>query len=256
MIKPTAIIIPIIGVIISGGSSSPGPLPFLPFTGGGVTRSDEILKYIQQLNKNRRIKAFIFEIDSPGGTPYASKEIADSIKKVKKPTVAQIREHGTSGAYWVASACNKIIADPLSSIGGIGTRAERIDLSELAKKIGIRIDSFVKGEYKEVGSPYSEISDKEKKFIEEHVETFNQYFIDEVKRNRKIKDDKILKDITSGKSYLGKDALNLGLIDYLGGIEKALQVASNLTGVNLYSIRIKDSNQRPGLILRILKKLF
>lgn len=256
MRRPAAIIIPITGVIISGESSSPGPLPLLPFAGGGITRSDEIVKYIQQVEENRRIKAFIFEIDSPGGTPYASKEIADSIKKVKKPTVAQIREHGTSGAYWVASACKKIIADPLSSIGGIGTRADRIDLSELAKKIGIRIDSFVKGEYKGVGSPYSELSEKEKKFIEEHVETFNEYFIAEVKRNRKIKDNKTLRDITSGKSYLGKDALDLGLIDYLGGREKALQVASDLAGVNLYSIRIKDSTQRPGLMLRILKKLF
>jgi len=256
MRRHAAMIIHITGVIISGESSSPGPLPLIPFAGGGITRSDEIVKYIQQVEENRRIKAFIFEIDSPGGTPYASKEIADSIKKVKKPTIAQIREHGTSGAYWVASACKKIIADPLSSIGGIGTRADRIDLSELAKKIGIRIDSFVKGEYKGVGSPYSELSEKEKKFIEEHVKTFNEYFIAEVKRNRKIKDNKILRDITSGKSYLGKDALDLGLIDYLGGREKALQVASDLAGVNLYSIRIKDSTQRPGLMLRILKKLF
>jgi ClpP class serine protease len=103
MRRPAEMIIPITGVIISGESSSPGPLPLLPSAGGGITRSDEIVKYIQQVEKNRRIKAFIFKIDSPGGTPYASKEIADSIKKVKKPTVAQIREHGTSGAYWVAS---------------------------------------------------------------------------------------------------------------------------------------------------------
>ncbi len=256
MKKPTAIIIPIRGVILSGESSSLGPLPLLPFTGGGVTRSDDIVKYIQQAVGDRRVKAFIFEIDSPGGTPYASKEIADAIKKVKKPTVAQIREHGTSGAYWIASACKKIVADPLSSIGGIGTRADRIDLSELAKKIGIRIDSFVKGEYKGVGSPYSGLSEKEKKFIDEHIETFNEYFVDEVKRNRNIKDDKILQDITSGKSYLGKAALNLGLIDYLGGREKALQVASTLTGIKLYSTCLKDSTQRPGLMLRILKKLF
>ncbi|GAH91873.1 unnamed protein product [marine sediment metagenome] len=233
-----------------------GPLPILPFTGGGITQSDDIVRYIQLPESDRRVKAIIFEIDSPGGTPYASKEIADAIKKIKKPTVAQIREHGTSGAYWIASACKKIVADPLSSIGGIGTRAERIDLSELAKKIGIKIDSFIKGEYKGIGSPYSELSEKEKKFIEEHVEAFNKYFVDEVKQNRNIKDDKILGDITSGKSYMGKDALDLGLIDYLGGKEKAIQIASELAGVQLYADYRKGGIEKPGLMFRIFKKLF
>ncbi|GAG63389.1 unnamed protein product [marine sediment metagenome] len=256
MRKPLVRIIPIRGVVISGESSPLGPLPILPFTGGGITQSDDIVRYIQLLESDRRVKAIIFEIDSPGGTPYASKEIADAIKKVKKPTVAQIREHGTSGAYWIASACKKIVADPLSSIGGIGTRAERIDLSELAKKIGIKIDSFIKGEYKGIGSPYSELSEKEKKFIEEHVEAFNKYFVDEVKQNRNIKDGKILGDITSGKSYMGKDALDLGLIDYLGGKEKAIQIASELAGVQLYADYRKGGIEKPGLMFRIFKKLF
>ena len=146
--KPIVKFVPIKGVIVSGESPPLGSFPLIPFTGGGITHSDDIVKYIHLLGDKKRVKAIIFEIDSPGGTPYASKEIADAIKKIKKPTVAQIREHGTSGAYWIASACDKIVADPLSSIGGIGTRADRIDLTELVKKIGIKIDSFTKGEYK------------------------------------------------------------------------------------------------------------
>lgn len=254
MTKALAIVIPLKGIIISGSSIPRGPLPILPFT-GEATSSDEVVRYIKDISRNSKIKAFIFEIDSPGGTPYASKEIADAIKKLGKPSVAQIREYGTSGAYWIASACNKIVADPLSSVGGIGTRAERIDLTELIKKIGIKIDTFIRGEYKGIGSPYSELTEKEKKFIEEQVDAFNRYFIEEIKKNRKIEDEKILEDIASGKSYLGKEALELGLVDYLGNGEKALEIASELAGAKLKPVYKKEEREGYGLLLRLLKRL-
>lgn len=254
--KNIARIIPIRGMIVSGESSPAGPLPLLPFTGGGATFSDDITRYLDAVASQRKVKAIIFEIDSPGGTPYASKEIADSIKKLKIPTVAHIREHGTSGAYWIASACHKIVADPLSSIGGIGTRADRLDLSELARKIGIKIDTFAKGEYKGVGSPYSEMSEKEKEFIQDHVESFNQYFVDEIKDNRKIGDESLLEDITSGKSFLGKQALDLGLIDYLGGNEKALEIAEEMAGTRLIPDYRRGSAEKPGLMVRMLRRMF
>ncbi len=255
MREPIVMIVPIRGLIISRGAMPIAPLPMLSLT-GEVTQSDEMVRYIKELESNSRVKAIIFEIDSPGGTPYASKEIADAIKKSKKLTVAQIREHGTSGAYWIASACSKIVADPLSSIGGIGTRAERIDLTELAKKIGIKFDTFIKGEYKGVGSPYSKLSEKEKKFIEDHVESFNNYFVDEVKQNRNIRDDRVLDNIKSGKSYLGKEALELGLVDYLGDSDKAIQIVRKLAGMKLKIIYRKGRKEEHGLMFRILRRLF
>ncbi|MBN2072719.1 MAG: signal peptide peptidase SppA [Actinobacteria bacterium] len=255
MKKLLARIIPIRGMIVSGDTSPAGPIPLLPFMGGGATFSDDIVKYLKSVVSEKRVKAIIFEIDSPGGTPYASKEIADAIKDISKPTVAQIREHGTSGAYWIASACKKIIADPLSSIGGIGTRADRLDLSELARKIGIKIDTFTRGEYKGVGSPYSEMSEKEKQFIEDHVESFNRYFVNEIQENRNIRDEKLLEDITSGKTFLGKQALELGLIDYLGGNQKALEIAGEMSGVKLIADYRKGSAEKPGFMARMLRKM-
>lgn len=255
MRKFIAKIIPIKGMIVSGEGSPIAPFPLLPFTGGGATFSDDITRYLRQIDRQRRIKALVFEIDSPGGSPYASKEIADAIKNIDKPTVAQIREHGTSGAYWIAAACNRIVADPLSSIGGIGTRADRLDLSELAKKIGIKIDTFAKGEFKGM-SPYSQMSEKEKEFIQEHVGSFNQFFVKEISNNRNIKDEKILSDITSGKSYLGSQALEIGLIDFLGGNEKALEVAESMAKTKLVPDYRKGSFERPGLVMRMLRKIF
>jgi len=256
MLKSKAIILPIKGIIVSGESSLASPIPLLPFTGGGVTFSEDIVKFLKKIELNKKVKAIIFEIDSPGGTPYASKEIAYEIKKLKITTIALIREYGTSGAYWVASSCNKIVADALSSIGGIGTRAERLDFSELAKKIGVKVDTFFKGEYKGMGSPYSEPSEKEKSFIEEQVTAFNEYFIEEIKKNRNITDDKILSNITSGRPYLGKEALELGLIDYLGDEEFAIEIAREISGVELKLSYLKIGKTRESLASRFLRRLF
>ncbi len=256
MRKPIAEIIPIKGMIVSGDSGAGGPVPFFPFGGGSMTFSDEMIRCLGKLEKDRRVKAVILEIDSPGGTPYASKEIADAVKKLTISTVAQIRERGTSGAYWIASACDAIIADPLSTMGGIGTRADRLDLSELAKKLGIKVDTFARGEYKDMGSPYSQTSEKEKAFIQQHVDSFNQYFVEEIKKNRKIEDQKLLEDITSGKSFLGKEALDLGLIDQLGASREALQKAQDLAQVKLLAVHRKVRSDKSGLLMRLLKKFF
>ncbi len=256
MKKGILLVIPIKGFITSGEFSSVKPIPLLPFGAGNATFSEDVVKFLKKVETNKNIKSIIFEIDSPGGTPYASKEIADAIKNLKIATVAFIREYGTSGAYWIASSCKKIVADPLSNIGGIGTRAERLDFSELAKKIGVKVNTFTKGEYKGMGSPYSEPTEKEKEFIKEQVSAFNEYFVEEIKNNRKISDDKILENITSGRPYLGKEALQLGLIDYLGNEETAVKIASDISGMKLKKIYSKIGKIKEPLLARLLKRLF
>ena len=72
-------------------------------------------------------------LNSPGGTPFASKEIAMSIENMDKPAIAWVREYAASGAYWIASACDEIVADELSTVGSIGAMSIRPDISELMK---------------------------------------------------------------------------------------------------------------------------
>jgi protease-4 len=230
-------------------------MPQIPIPGlavdKGLTYSNDIVKYIQKLERKREVKAVVFEIDSPGGTPYASKEIGEAIKRLKKPTVAQIRERGASGAYWVASACDKIVADLLSEVGGIGVRVDRLDLTQLLKKIGIQIGTFATGEYKGMGSPTTSLTQKEKEFIESQIDTINQHFIEEIKSNRNIKDNEVLRNVISGRPYLGKEAKNLGLVDYLGDLTTATEIASELAGKKL---KVKYKKERPSR--GILEKLF
>ncbi|HCJ66328.1 MAG TPA: signal peptide peptidase SppA, partial [Elusimicrobia bacterium] len=131
-------IIPIKGTIVSeSGFIFPIPLPIKI----GGTVSTEVIEFLEEVEKNKKIKAVILEIDSPGGTPYPCKEIATKVKNFSKPVIAWVKESATSGAYWIASGCKKIIADQLSIIGSIGVTSLRPDFTELLKKFGIDIDT-------------------------------------------------------------------------------------------------------------------
>jgi protease-4 len=236
--KGVAKVIPLRGFIITRGS-----MPMSQMAGEAVY-SDDIAQYVKELEKNEEIKALIFEINSPGGTPYASKEIGEAIKRSKKATVALIKEYGTSGAYWIASTCNKVVADSLSYVGSVGVKAVGVDLSEFLGRMGMKlVDEFTIGKFKDIGS--AGLSRKERKLIKEHMErqakVVYQHFSEEIRSNRKIRDEEVLKNVMSGRPYLGKEAKELGLIDELGDMDKAIEIASELAGEEL---RIERTEQK------------
>ncbi len=249
------VILPIKGMIYE--SEIPFILPFgLP---GGVT---EIKRRIEKLEKEDDVCGVIFEIDSPGGTPYPCKELARVISNMKKAKVALIRENCLSGAYWIASACDKIVADELSRVGGIGVASIRPDFSEFLKKLGIKFDSSATGKYKELGFPFKEVNEEEKELFREQIETINKMFIEDIARRRKLGEEEI-KEISQGKPYLGVKAKELGLIDHLGGREDAIEICKKEAGVEDARIIDYEAEMRKNMentiekaIGRIIRKLF
>ncbi|RZN63462.1 S49 family peptidase [Methanonatronarchaeum sp. AMET6-2] len=182
---------------------------------------------MDKVRENDRYKAVVFEINSPGGSPYKSKEIGDKIEEMDKFTVASIGEVGASGAYWIASACDLVLAEKLSTVGSIGTLSVRPDFSELLKKIGIEMDVESKGRYKEFGMPFTEPTEEEKEVREKVLNNINNMFKEHVQDNRNIKDDG---DVFEGKVYLGDEALEVGLIDEIGGREEAIEACKKEIG--------------------------
>src|SRR3989338_8536572 len=122
-------LIPIDGVII--GTEDSG------FLFDGVTSSPEAVEFIEKAEKNPSIKAIILEINSPGGSAVASEEIANAVKKVNKTTVAWVREAGASGAYWVASASDHIVASRMSVTGSIGVIASYLEFPGLLERYNV-----------------------------------------------------------------------------------------------------------------------
>ena len=207
-------LIPIDGVIV--GSKDAG----LPFE--SLSSSPEVVKLIEKADQNANIKAIIFEIDSPGGSVVASEEIANAVKKINKTTVAWIREEGASGAYWIASATNHIVADRASITGSIGVVASYLEFPGLLENYNITYRRLVAGKYKDIGSPFKEMTTEEKAIFQQNLDELRDYFVSEVAKNRKMSKKDVDK-IANGLFYLGTQAKELGLVDELGSKDEAVR---------------------------------
>lgn len=188
--------------------------------GGTGASSDWIVEQIKRAEEDNNVDGIIFEINSPGGTVVASKEIVDAIKATKKPTASYIREVGASGAYWAASATDHIVADELSITGSIGVIGSYLSFGGLLENYNVTYERFVSGHLKDAGSPYRSLSDEERRIIQGKIDIMYDYFVDDVSKSRGIPRDEMEK-IATGMYYLGTEALDLNLIDGFGGEEEA-----------------------------------
>lgn len=217
----TIAVIPISGPIMYEESGS-------LFGGGSSATPDTIVSFINSANKNPDVKGIILDINSPGGTVLASKEIANAVKKSDKPVIAVIHEVGASGAYWIASASDYIIADELSITGSIGVIGSYLEFSDLFDKYGITYERLVGGKYKDAGSPYTDLTPEERKLLQAKIDLIHEAFIKEVATNRNMSVSDVRKSAT-GIFYLGSEAKDLGLIDELGNNDNALAKMKELT---------------------------
>ena len=199
--------IPIKGTISTSSTSS--------FTSPSGTKSSTIVKWIQEAEESDNIKAIWLDIDSPGGTPVGTVEIADAVKKAKKPTVAVIHELGNSGAYWVASSADTIFANRLSTVGSIGVRSSYLEFSGLMMDYNVTYERLVAGKFKDITTPYRKMTSEEHELIQEKLDKLHEIFINEVAKNRNL-DVKHVQKIATGYVYLGFEAKELGLIDEIG----------------------------------------
>jgi protease-4 len=224
----------IIGIFLSTSDLEPsGNVAHIKITGpivahgdtgmfsSGMADSTEIVKLIKKADENAGIKAILFEINSPGGTAVASSEIADAVKSSNKTTVAWIREVGASGGYWVASATDHIVVNPMTITGSIGVIASYIEFEGTLHRYNASYRRLVSGEYKDLGSPFKEMTPSEEEIMLANLDMIREMFVQEVVDNRGLSLDAV-DEIADGRFYLGKQAYELGLVDALGGKEDAI----------------------------------
>src|SRR3972149_2081793 len=153
-------VIPIEGVIM--GSDSSGLFE-------ETVTSKDTIKLIEKAEKNPSIKAVLFEINSPGGSAVASEEIANAIRKINKTKAALIREVGASGGYWIASSTDYVVANRVSITGSIGVIASYLEFPGLLGEYNVTYRRLVAGKYKDIGSPFKEMTDEEQKLFQEDL---------------------------------------------------------------------------------------
>lgn len=193
-----------------------------------VTDTEFILDSLEKAEKNNNIKAIILEINSPGGTVVASKEIADKVKKIEKPTVALIREVGASGAYWIASSADYVISDELSITGSIGVLSSYIEFAGFLEAHNLEYKELTAGKYKEVGNPLRELQPDEEIILKDKLKKIQEVFLREIQEKRRITN---IEEIKTGKFYLGFEAREIGLVDELGNKDSAVKKAEELANI-------------------------
>ncbi|MBU2567692.1 MAG: signal peptide peptidase SppA [Elusimicrobia bacterium] len=197
--------------------------------------SEAILRRLRNTSSRKDVKAIVLRINSPGGSVAAVQEIYSEVMKIraekKKPVVASFGDVAASGGYYIASACDKIVANPGTITGSIGVLLELGNVQELFKKIGVRMETIKSGKHKDTGSMFRELSVDERKMFQELVnEAFNQ-FINDIVRGRGMQREKV-EALADGRIYTGSQAVQNGLVDKLGNDQTAIETAKELAGIS------------------------
>jgi protease-4 len=187
----------------------------------GTVTSDDVIDFIELAEEDKDIEAVMFVINSPGGTAVASDEIGRAVKSMEKPAVAVIREVGASGAYWLASSTDHVIANRMSITGSIGVIGSYLSFGKFLEHWNVTYNQMTAGQLKDTGTPYRELSQRERAFLQEKLDTIHEIFIETMATNRNMSYDE-MKPLADGRYYLGQEAYDVGLIDELGGEQEAL----------------------------------
>jgi protease IV len=214
-------IIPIKGEITAEGCSAS------LFSSASCANVAAIKEMLKAADKDDSVRAVVLDINSGGGSVVPSRELAYVVRDMKKPVVACIRETGASGAYYIASAADHIVADKDSMTGSIGVIMSIQHMYGLYEKLGINVTVIKSGKVKDIGSPYREMTPDEKAELTGMVNEIYDDFVADVALNRNMSVEYV-KNISDGSIYLGKDAKDLGLIDSLGTIDDAVHIAADL----------------------------
>lgn len=219
----------------------------------GSSSSSEIVELIEKADKNPNIKGIILEINSPGGSPVASDEIAQAIKETNKTTVALIREVGASGAYWIASSTEHIIANKMSITGSIGVFASYLEFAGLINEYNVTYQRLVSGRYKDIGSPLKELTQEERRILQEKIDKLYKFFIEEVSKNRNLPKSKV-EELSTGIFYLGSEAIEVGLVDELGTKKQAISYIERKEGIIADVVEYKKEKTLLDVLGRLMNE--
>ena len=229
-----------LGIVMTAVLNFFGPSSGLTFSSkigvirieGTIMDSRHIVSQLVEFKKDKRIKAIILRIDSPGGGVGASQEIYREVSKTTKTkrVIVSLGGVAASGGYYIASAGDKIVANPGTITGSIGVLMEFIQIQDLIKKIGINLEVLKSGEFKDIGSPHRELTDRDKELIKGLISDIQEQFVNAVAQGRHLSVEKV-REVADGRILSGAMAKELGLVDQLGNFQDAVDLAKEMTGI-------------------------
>lgn len=201
---------------------------------GVILDSNEIIEELKEYRSSDSVKAILLRIDSPGGAVAPSQEIYQEVKKIrdegKKKIVTSMGSVAASGGYYIASASDKIVANPGSITGSIGVILELANISGLMKKVGVESVIVKSGKYKDIGSMFRAMTPEERELIQGVIDDTHDQFIEAVAEGRGMEKEKVI-PIADGRVFTGRQAQKLGLVDEIGNMQDAIKITAKLVGI-------------------------
>lgn len=199
---------------------------------GAITDAKATLNHLKKFSDSETIRAIVLRINSPGGAVGPSQEILEEVYKIrkKKKVVASLGTVAASGGYYIASGADVIVANPGTLTGSIGVIMNFTNIEQLFHKLGIELFNLKAGKFKDVGSPTRPMTPVEKEYLQKLLDNVHEQFIIDVARGRRLLAHKV-REVADGRIFTGEIAKDLGLVDQLGNLPDAIDLAGRLGGI-------------------------
>ncbi|MBF0491378.1 MAG: signal peptide peptidase SppA [Deltaproteobacteria bacterium] len=219
---------------------------------GAIFESEKVNEKLEKYLKSEQVKAIVLRIDSPGGAVGPSQEIYNEVKRVaqKKTIVVSMGSVAASGGYYAAAPAHKILANPGTITGSIGVLMEHVEVNDLLKWAKVSAEILKAGEMKDAGSALRTMKPEERAYLQDLLSNMHAQFKKAVAEGRHL-DIETVNKLADGRVYTGEQALQLKLVDQLGGLEDAIEVARVLAKIPGEAKVIRPDKGSP-----LLKALF
>jgi protease-4 len=218
---------------------------------GVILDADKVDTQLRKFGDDDSVKAIILHINSPGGGAAASQEIYHEVLRVRqekhKKIIASVESVGASGAYYIASGCDRIYANDASVVGSIGVIMEWTNYGDLMRWAKLKSVIIHAGELKDAGDPSRDMTPKEQAYFQSLVDNMYTQFVHDVAQGRHTSDDKI-RPLATGQVWTGQQSISLGLIDKIGGFRVALMDTAHDVGISGEPNVVRPASARKGLL--------
>ena len=247
---------PRIAVVYASGVIASGEGGF-DVTGSQVVGSETLIDAIRSARDDESVRAIVMRIDSPGGAALASDAIWRELMLARgeKPIIASMSDLGASGGYYIAMPAHAIVAQPATLTGSIGVVMGKITFGGTYEKLGINIEAVSNGRYAEIYSPVRPFSDEERAKVEELMLAFYDGFVEKVAQARQTSPERV-NEVAQGRVWTGRQAKEVGLVDDLGGLDRALALAKQRAQIPLDEEVELVIYPRPRSVLELIRASF
>jgi protease-4 len=201
---------------------------------GVILDAQQTIGDLKKFGESPSVKAIVLRIDSPGGGVVPSQEIHNAVRRIRaknnKTVVASMGTVAASGGYYIAVATDRIMANPGTLTGSIGVIMELANVEGLLKKIGVESIVVKSGQHKDIGSPFRQMSEEDRRILQTVMDDVHAQFIEAVAEGRSLKVADV-QPLADGRIFTGRQAKSQHLVDELGDLEDAIKLAAELAGI-------------------------